>query len=154
MGAFPGAAGPVDVRAMQARSLVERLAQGAGGGPDQPGAGGPDAAGGQLSQQLSELKGADPQLMSKATEQIKAMLLAIQVRMAFQVPEAARHAAQAQKSIDGMLKALQQATAAANTIQQPIVNQAGVSSPAMGPSMGAQQVPPQAIPGAGEGIGG
>jgi hypothetical protein len=127
---------------MQARSLVERLAQGAGGGPDQPGAGGPDAAGGQLSQQLSELKGADPQLMTKATEQIKAMLLAIQVRTAFQVPEAARHAAQAQKSIDGMLKALQQATAAANTIQAPIVNQAGVSAPSLGPVGGPQQLPP------------
>jgi hypothetical protein len=127
---------------MQARSLVERLAQGAGGGPDQPGAGGPDAAGGQLSQQLSELKGADPQLMQKATEQIKAMLLAIQVRTAFQVPEAARHAAQAQKSIDGMLKALQQATAAANTIQAPIVNQAGVSAPSLGPVAGPQQLPP------------
>ena len=114
MGAFPGAAGPVDVRAMQARAMVERLAQ--QGGPQQPDTpSGPDAAGGQLSQQLSELKGADPQLMQKATEQIKAMLLAIQVRTAFQVPAAARHAAQAQKSIDGMLKALTQATAAATT---------------------------------------
>ena len=139
---------PVDVRAMQARNLVERLAT--QGGPAQGGAS-PDAAGGQLSQQLSELKGADPQLMTKATEQIKAMLLAIQVRTAFQIPEAARHAAQAQKAIDAMLKALNQATAAANTIQMPgqnpIVNQAGISPNTMG-----QQFPPQAIPGAGEGI--
>lgn len=140
---------PVDVRQMQARNLVERLAT--QGGPAQGGAS-PDAAGGQLSQQLSELKGADPQLMTKATEQIKAMLLAIQVRMAFQVPEAARHAATAQRSIDQMLKALQQATAAVNTVQDPaaqnpIVNQAGISPNTMG-----AQFPPQAIPGAGEGI--
>ena len=139
---------PVDVRAMQARNLVERLATQGG-----PAAGGatPDAAGGQLSQQLSELKGADPQLMTKATEQIKAMLLAIQVRTAFQIPEAARHAATAQKAIDSMLKALKQATAAANTVQapggeNPIVNQAGISPNTMG-----QQFPPQSIPGAGEG---
>lgn len=131
--------GPVDVRAMQARNLVERLAQ--QGGPDQGGAS-PDAAGGQLSQQLSELKGADPQLMVKATEQMKAMALAIQVRMAFVNPEAARHMAQAQKSLDGALKALNQAAATANTIQQPIVNQAGVSSPSMGPVGGPQQLPP------------
>jgi hypothetical protein len=119
--------------------MVEQLAQ---RGPQQGGAS-PAAAGGQLSQQLSELKGADPQLLTKATEQIKAMLLAIQVRTAFQVPEAARHAATAQKSIDGMLKALQQASATANTVQQPIVNQAGISPNTLGgtPGGGEAQIP-------------
>ena len=121
--------------------MVERLAQ--QGGPQQPDTpSGPDAAGAQLSQQLSELKGADPQLMTKAVEQMKAILLAIDVRMAFTVPEVSRHAAAARKGIEGMINALQKATAAANTIQAPIVNQAGVSSPAMGPVGGPQQLPP------------
>lgn len=133
------AASPVDMRGMQARHLVEQLAK---RGPQQGGAS-PDASGQQLSQQLSELRGADPQLLVKASEQMKAMALAIQVRSAFQVPEAARHMAQAQKSLDAAIKALQQAAATANTVSQPIVNQAGMS-----PNMpqGAQQGPTEGIP--------
>ena len=123
---------PVNVPGMQARQLVERLAQ---RGAPQGGAS-PDAAGQQLSQQLSELKGADPQLLLKAAEQMKAMALAIQVRTAFQVPEAGRHMAQAQKSLDAAIKALQQASATANTASSPIVNNAGMSPTATG-----QQVP-------------
>ena len=134
------ASSPVDVRGMQAGNMVARLAQ--MGGAKQ-GANSPDAAGQQLSQQLSELKGADPQLLTKAGEQVKAMLLAIQVRTAFQVPEAARHAAQAQKSIDGMLKALQQASATANTVSSPIVNNAGMT-PNQNPE-GEQQMPQGAM---------
>lgn len=103
--------------------MVERLAQ---RGPQQGGAS-PDASGQQLSQQLSELKGADPQLLVKAVEQMKSMALAVQVRTSFQVPEAARHMAQAQKSFDAALKALQQASATANTVSSPIVNNAGMS---------------------------
>jgi len=110
---------------MMARQMVERMAQ---RGPQQGGgAGGPDAAGQQVSKQLSELKGADPQLLTKAVEQMKAMALAIQVRTAFQVPEAARHMAQAQKSFDAALKSLEQAAATANTVSAPIVNNAGMS---------------------------
>lgn len=115
---------PVDVRGMQARQMVEQLAK--RGGPSQGGTS-PDASGQQLSQQLSELKGADPSLLTKAAEQMKAMALAIQVRTAFQVPEAARHMAQAQKSLDAAIKALQQAAATANTVSSPIVNNAGIN---------------------------
>jgi hypothetical protein len=107
---------------MRAQQLVSQLAQ---RGPAQGGAS-PDAAGQQLSQQMSELNGADPQMMLKAAEQMKAMALAIQVRVAFQVPEAARHMAQAQKSLDAAIKSLQQAAATSNTVSQPIVNQAGM----------------------------
>lgn len=117
------ASSPVDVRAMQARQMVEQLAK---RGPGQGGAS-PDASGQQVSQQLSELKGADPQLLVKASEQMKAMALAIQVRTAFQVPEAGRHMAQAQKSLDAAIKALQQAAATANTVSSPIVNNAGLN---------------------------
>lgn len=135
------ASSPVDVRAMQARQMVEQLAK-RGPGPGGAGGGGvsPDQSGQQLSQQLSELKGADPQLLVKATEQMKAMALAVQVRTAFQVPEAARHMAQAQKSIDAAIKALQQAAATANTVSSPIVNQAGMSPNGGGSGQGQ---PPQ-----------
>jgi hypothetical protein len=104
--------------------MVEQMAK--RGGPAQGGTS-PDASGQQLSQQLSELKGADPQLLVKAAEQMKAMALAIQVRTSFQVPEAARHMAQAQKSLDAAIKALQQAAATANTVSSPIVNSAGMN---------------------------
>ena len=128
------ASSPVDVRAMQARSMVEQLAK---QGPQSGGAS-PDAAGQQLSKQLSELKGADPQLLVKAAEQMKSMALAIQVRTAFQVPEAARHFAQVQKSVDAGIKALQQAAATANTVSAPIVNQAGMSQNQPGGGGGPQ----------------
>lgn len=127
------ASSPVDVRSMMARQMVERLAQ-KGGSPQQGGAS-PDAAGQQLSQQLSELKGADPQLLVKAAEQMKSMALAIQVRTSFQVPAAARHMAQAQKSLDAAIKELQQASATANTVSSPIVNNAGMN-PGQNPGAG------------------
>jgi hypothetical protein len=128
------ASSPVDVRGMQARQLIERIAQrgqggqgGPGGQPGAPGAGSPDAAGQQLSQQMSELKGADPQLLVKAAEQMKAMSLAIQVRTAFQVPGASRHFAKAIDAINSGIKELQQAAATANTVSSPIVNSAGMN---------------------------
>jgi len=124
---------------VRASQLIEQLAK--RGGPAAGGAS-PDAAGAQLSQQMAELKGADPQLLTKAGEQVKSMLLAIQFRTAFQVPEAARHAAQAQKSIDAMLKALQQASATAQTVQSPIVNNAGLN-PVQNP--GGEQPPAEGM---------
>lgn len=117
------ASSPVDMRGMQARQMVERLSK---QGPGQGGAS-PDASGQQVSQQLSELKGADPQMLTKAAEQMKAMALAIQVRTAFQVPGASRHFAQTIKSIDAAIKELQQASATANTVSSPIVNNAGMN---------------------------
>lgn len=117
------ASSPVDVRGMQARQMIERLAK---QGPQQ-GATSPDASGQQLSQQMSELKGADPQLLVKAAEQMKSMSLAIQVRTAFQVPGASRHFAKAIDAINSGIKELQQAAATANTVSSPIVNQAGLS---------------------------
>ena len=113
--------------------MVQRLAK----MQPQGGAGTPDAAGQQLSQQMSELKGADPQMLVKAAEQMKAMATAIYVRTAFQVPGAARHIAQATKSLDAAIKELQQATATANTVSSPIVNNAGMN-PAQNPESGAE----------------
>src|ERR1700680_4063676 len=92
------------VQASMARQLVQRLAQGQGGAQ-------PDAAGAQLAAQFSQLQGADPQMLLKAAQQLKAMLVAIFARTSFTIPEAARHAGTAQKSIDSMIKALEQGAA-------------------------------------------
>jgi hypothetical protein len=117
------ASSPVDMKSMMASQMVKRLAQHGQEGSD------PSKAGQQLSEQMSQLAGADPKMLSKAMEQVKSMLVAIYTKTAFQVPEAARHAAQAQKSVDAALKALEQAAATLQTVESPIVNQAGMSDP-------------------------
>jgi hypothetical protein len=115
------ATSPVDMKSMMAQQMVKRLATHGQEGSD------PSAAGRQLSEQMSQLSGADPKMLSKAMEQVKSMLVAIYTKTAFQVPEAARHAAQAQKSVDAAIKALEQASATEQTVA-PIVNQAGMSN--------------------------
>jgi uncharacterized protein YaaN involved in tellurite resistance len=126
------ASSPVDMKSMMAQQMVKRLAAHGPQGSD------PNQSGRQLSEQMSQLSGADPQMLSKAAEQVKSMLVAIYTKTAFQVPEAARHAATAQKAVDQMLKALEQGAATAQTVQ-PIVNQAGMSGadPNAGGTQGA-----------------
>lgn len=107
--------------------LIKRLAGGAGATPD--------AAGQQLSQQFSELNNADPAMGTNAAKQIKSMLVAMVGKYAFEVPEASRHAAQAMKSIDAMIKALEQGAATQKTVRpNPIQNGAGMPSPNMQPA--------------------
>ena len=118
------------VQGMMARQLVERLAKSGG----QQGAS-PDAAGEQLGAQFSQLQGADPQMLLKAAQQVKSMLVAIDVRTAFAVPEASRHAGQARKSIDAMIKALEQGAATQQTVR-PIANQAAMPNPQQNPGGG------------------
>jgi hypothetical protein len=139
-----------------ARQLVEKLAaakQGGGmpglGGPGGPGEqGGPNAPGspggdmGQMvASQSAELNGADPQFMLKTVQQMKGAIVAMYVRASFQVPGAARHLAQAQKSLDAAIKELQQAAATANTVQPPpIANRAAMPNPAEVGSGGVGQI--------------
>ncbi len=127
-------AAPNPVAGMLQRQLIERLAQRGSGEASKP-----DAAGDQLSQQFSQLAGADPQMMLKALTQIKTMMVAIYARTAFQVPEASRHVSQAQKSIDAAMKALQSAAATVNTVQPPISNNAALPNPAQNPGGGEPQ---------------
>lgn len=122
------------------RQLIARLAQAAG----QPGGGGqpsdqatPDATGAQLGAQFSQLAGADPNMMLKAAQQVKAMMVAIFGRTAFSMPEAARHAGQANKSIDAMIKSLQEG-AAAQMATAPIANSAALPNPSDMGGMGGQ----------------
>ena len=116
------ASSPVDVRSMLARQMVSRLAD------KGPQSNSPSGAGQQLSEQMSQLQGADPQMMSKALNQVKVMLVALYPKSAFQIPDAAKHISQAQKSVDAALKAMEQASATQQAVN-PIVNQAGLSSP-------------------------
>ena len=78
-------------------------------------------------------------MLLKAAQQVKSMLLAIDVRTAFTVPEASRHAGQARKSIDSMIKALEQGAATQNAVQPPIANNAAMPNPQMSPGGGEPQ---------------
>lgn len=142
--------------AMMARQLIAKLAGGGApqGGPQglPPGGGGlaqgnpeqPDQAGQQIGAQLAELQGADPNSIMKMLQQIKSQLVAIYPRTAFTIPEVASNVANCQKYLDKAIKSCEQAAATANTVQQPIANQAG--QPQRGPqqpglndfAMGAQ----------------
>lgn len=114
-------------QSMMARQLIARLAGAApGGDPGQQAS--PDATGAQLGAQFSQLAGADPNMMLKAAQQLKAMLVAIFQRTAFTMPEAARHAGQANKSIDAMIKSLQDG-AAAQMATAPIANSSALPNP-------------------------
>lgn len=115
------------MQASLSRQLIQRLAQASGQGD--PGAqASPDAAGAQLGAQFSQLSGADPNMMLKASQQLKAMLVAIIQRTAFTMPEAARHAGQGMKAIDSMIKSLQEG-AAAQMATSPIANTAALPGP-------------------------
>ena len=87
----------------------------------------PSQAGQQISQQLAELQGADPQSILKILQQNKSMLVALYPRSAFTVPGVARNIAQAQKYIDNAIKEAEQAAATASTVQPPIANSTGIT---------------------------
>lgn len=130
---------PDPVRAMMARQLIQRMAQGQGGANDQ-------AMGAQLDGQFSQLQGADPQFMLKALNQIKMMMVPLFGRAAFAVPEVSRHIAQAQKSVDAAIKAAEQGAATQQSVRPIIVNNAAMPNPVQNPGggepMGGQSGPP------------
>lgn len=126
------------VQAALSRQLIQRLAS-SGQGGDPASQSTPDAVGSQLSAQFSQLAGADPNLLLKAAQQIKQMMVAINTRTAFTMPEASRHAGQAMKGIDAMIKSLSEG-AAAQAAASPIVNQAALpQSGDMGGGMSQDQ---------------
>lgn len=120
-----------------ARQLVQKLAAAkVGGGAPDAGGPSPDMGGGDggdlgsmVASQSAELNGADPQFLLKTVEQMKGMAVAIYVRTSFQVPAAARHIAQAQKSLDAAIKELQGAAATQNVVRPPIANRANLPNP-------------------------
>ena len=143
---------------MMARQLIGKLAGGAGG-PGGPGAGGPPAgpggpmppppgmtgqagpgaggpggppstpAGLQLSQQLAELQGADPDAMVKALTSTKSLLVTQYTRAVFTIPGVARNLAQAVKYLDNSIQEAEKA-AATTAAAGPIANNAAIPNPA------------------------
>lgn len=122
------------IPAMMARQVISRLAQGGSSPAQLP----PDVAGQQISAQLSELQGADPDYILKLLQQVKSALVALYPRSAFGIPGVARNVAQAMKYIDNGIKEAEQAAATASTVQNPIANQAG-QPPSPTPPQGLQQ---------------
>ncbi len=150
------AAGNPALAAMMARQLIGKLAGGApGGGAPQgpggpmppppgmvgqggPGAGpqqpGPDSpptvpAGLQLSQQLAELQGADPDAMVKSLTWMKSMGVSLYTRAAFTMPGVTRNLAQVVKYLDNASQEAEKA-AATTAAAGPIANNAAIPNPA------------------------
>ena len=104
-----------------------------GGGP---GAGGPGApgsppmppAGLQLSQQLAELQGADPDAIVKSLTQMKSMAVQHYTRAAFTMPGVTRNLAQVVKYLDNSIQEAEKA-AAATSAAGPIANNAAIQNP-------------------------
>jgi len=140
---------------MMARQLVSKLAGGgAGGGPPSgpggpmppppsamgaagpPGPGGPGPgappttpAGLQLSQQLAELQGADPDAMVKGLTAIKSQCVTFYTRAAFTMPGVSRNLSQAVKYLDNSIQEAEKA-AATTAAASPIANNAAIPNPA------------------------
>jgi len=104
------------------------------GGPGAGGPGGPDApptipAGLQLSQQLSELQGADPDAIIKGLTSMKSMAVQFYTRAAFTMPGVTRNLAQVVKFLDNSIQEAEKA-AATTSAAGPIANNAAIPNPA------------------------
>ena len=150
------AAGNPALAQMMARQLIGKLAGGAPsapggpmppppgmtgqGGPPMPGgpsAGGTGApgssppmppAGMQLSQQLAELQGADPDAIVKSLTQMKSMAVQHYTRAAFTMPGVTRNLAQVVKYLDNSIQEAEKA-AATTAAAGPIANNAAIQNP-------------------------
>ena len=153
------AAGNPALAQMMARQLIGKLAGGAPGAPGAsgppvgpggpmppppgmvgaggaPGPGGPDPnappstpAGLQLSQQLAELQGADPDAMIKSLTSMKSMAVQHYTRAAFTMPGVTRNLAQVVKYLDNSIQEAEKA-AATTAAAGPIANNAAIPNPA------------------------
>jgi hypothetical protein len=149
------AAGNPALAQMMARQLIGKLAGGgAAGGPPagpggpmppppgmigQAGPGGPggSAAGGppstpaglQLSQQLAELQGVDPDAMIKSLTSMKGMGVSLYTRAAFTLPGVTRNLAQVIKYLDNCIQEAEKA-AATTAAAGPVANNAAIPNPA------------------------
>ena len=114
--------------------MIGQAGPGAGGPMPPPSPGGPGGppstpAGLQLSQQLAELQGADPDAMVKSLNSMKSMAVQQYTRAAFTMPGVTRNLAQVVKYLDN---SIQEAEKAAATTQAagPIANNAAIPNPA------------------------
>jgi hypothetical protein len=104
---------------------------GPGGSAGGPGAGGPPTTppGLQLSQQLAELQGADPDAMIKSLTSMKSMAVQQYTRAAFTMPGVTRNLAQVVKYLDNCIQEAEKA-AATTAAAGPIANNAAIPNPA------------------------
>ncbi len=149
---------------MMARQLIGKLAGGAGGpggppigpggpmppppgmvgqsgppGPGGPGGSSPDSppttpAGLQLSQQLAELQGADPDAMVKSLTSQKSLAVQTYTRAVFTMPGVSRNMANVVKYLDNAIQEAEKA-AATTAAAGPIANNAAIPNPAGQPGM-------------------
>ncbi len=101
------------------------------GGPPPPGPNSPPTtpAGLQLSQQLAELQGADPDAMVKSLTSIKSVAVSLYTRAAFTLPGVTRNLAQVVKYLDNCIQEAEKA-AATTAAAGPIANNAAIPNPA------------------------
>ena len=115
------AAGNPALAQMMARQLIAKIG-GQGGPPTTP-------AGLQLSQQLAELQGADPDAMIKSLTSMKSMAVQQYTRAAFTMPGVTRNLAQVVKYLDNCIQEAEKA-AATTAAAGPIANNAAIPNPA------------------------
>ena len=117
------------------------------GGPGGPGAGGPPGpnsppttpAGLQLSQQLAELQGVDPDAMVKSLTSVKSMVVSLYTRAVFTIPGVSRNLANVVKYLDNSIQEAEKA-AATTSAAGPIANNAAIPNPAgQSGGLGSQQ---------------
>jgi hypothetical protein len=99
------------------------------GGPGGPGSPPTTPAGLQLSQQLAELQGADPDAMVKSLTSIKSVAVSLYTRAAFTLPGVTRNLAQVVKYLDNSIQEAEKA-AATTAAAGPIANSAAIPNPA------------------------
>jgi hypothetical protein len=117
--------------ALQSRTAGGGGAPGAtmpGQSPGPPGQGGDDA-GAQYSQQVSELKGADPGMLLRQVQKMKQICAVLMVQNLERLPNVAGKLSKLIPAFDGVIKEIQQAKNVDSAVRPPI-------------SMGAAQ-PPQ-----------
>ena len=98
------------------------------GGPGAPGSPPTPPAGMQLSQQLAELQGADPDAIIKSLTQMKSMAVQHYTRAAFTMPGVTRNLAQVVKFLDNSIQEAEKA-AATTAAAGPIANNAAIQNP-------------------------
>jgi hypothetical protein len=83
----------------------------------------------QLSQQLAELQGADPDAMVKSLTSIKSVAVSLYTRAAFTLPGVTRNLANVVKYLDNSIQEAEKA-AATTAAAGPIANNAAIPNPA------------------------
>src|SRR5271157_4906881 len=130
MAAGPGGIGQLIMSALQSRTAA------GGGQPGQtmPGSGGGDSGGGdpgaQYSQQVAELKGADPGMLLRQVKQMKQIIATLAVQNMERLPNVSGQLFKITPMFDRVIKEIQQASNVDSAVRNPV--QMGAAQPPMG----------------------